>query len=288
MAEPTSPTVWRRWLALELRRLRNEAGLSQREVGQRCNWSGARLSYIENAVQDVREDDLDQLLPLYDVPEDRWASYYSAAERSRERGWWDRYQRVMPDYFELSVGLEQGASGIQMFEPVVLPGLLQTPAYADAVLRRDVWPRTDQDLQRLVDLRIKRQEILTRSEEPVQLSVVLDEATLRHVAGDAAVMGEQLDHLVDMAKRPNVAVRVLPFGRGAQSYSQSEFMIFTFAWASDAVVVYVEHRDRALYLEEQQDTNGFVLAFHNLWQIASNEEESLAMMRGIAKEYTKK
>lgn len=287
MAAPTSPTVWRRWLALELRRLRNEIGLSQREVGQRCDWSGARLSYIENAVQDVREDDLDQLLPLYDVPEERWASYYTAAERSRERGWWERYQREMPDYLELFVGLEQGASRIQTFKPVVLPGLLQTPAYAEAVMRRDVWPRTDHAIRRLVDLRIGRQGILTREEDPVELDVVLDEATLRHVAGDAGTMAEQLEYLAAMAERPNVTVRVIPFARGAQSYSQAEFTIFDFAWASDAVVVYVEHRDRALYLEEQQDTNGFVLAFHNLWQLANNEEGSLAMMRDVAKEYTK-
>lgn len=288
MAEPSSPTVWRRWLALELRRLRAEAGLSQREVGKACDWSGARLSYIENAVQDVRQDDLDQLLPLYNVPEDSWANYYRAAERSHERGWWERYQREMPDYLELFVGLEQGASLIQTFKPVVLPGLLQTPAYADAVMRCDVWPRTDQAIKRLVDLRIARQGILTREEDPVQLTVVLDEAALRHVAGDATVMAEQIEHLIAMAERPNIAVRVVPFARGAQSYSQADFTIFDFTWASDALVVYIEHRDQALYLEGQQDTNGFVLAFHNLWQLANEEEESLAMMRDIAKEYTKK
>lgn len=287
MAETSSPTVWRRWLALELRRLRSEAKLSQRDVGNACGWSGARLSYIETGVQDLREDDLDQLLPLYQVPEDEWASYYSAAERSRERGWWERYQRVMPDYLKLFVGLEQGADVIQSFQTVVLPGLLQTPEYADRVLRRDVWPRTDQEVKRLVDLRVARQEIVTRAEQPAQLTVVLDEATLRHVAGDASVMAAQMDHLIEIAQRPNVAIRVLPFERGAQSYAQTVFTIFDFDWESDALVVYVEHRDQARYLEGQQDTNGFVLAFHNLWQLASEESESITLMQTIAMEYKK-
>lgn len=287
MAETSSPTVWRRWLALELRRLRSEAKLSQRDVGKACGWSGARLSYIETGVQDVREDDLDQLLPLYQVPEDDWASYYSAAERSRERGWWERYQRAMPDYLKLFVGLEQGADVIQTFQTVVLPGLLQTPEYADRVLRRDVWPRTDQEIKRLVDLRVTRQEILTRAEDPAQFTVVLDEATLHHVAGDASVMAEQMDHLIEIAQRPNVAMRVLPFARGAQSYAQTTFTIFDFDWESDALVVYVEHRDQARYLEGQQDTNGFVLAFHNLWQLAAEESESLTLMQTIAMEYKK-
>ena len=288
MAQTSSPTVWRRWLALELRRLRRDAKLGQKEAGNLCGWSGARLSYIEAARQDAREDDLDKLLPLYNVPEDNWADYYTAAERSRERGWWERYQREMPDYLSLFLGLEQGASVIQAFKLGVLPGLLQTADYAEAVLRRDVWPRTDQEIGRLVDLRIARQEILTRTDQPLEYSVVIDEATLRHVARDASTMAAQLDHLTEMAELPDVTIRVIPFGQGVQSYSQTDFTIFDFAWESDPLVVYIEHRDQALYLEEQQDIKGFVLAFHNLWQLAQNEEESLVTIRAIAKEYTKK
>jgi transcriptional regulator with XRE-family HTH domain len=287
MAPTSSPTVWRRWLALELRRLRREANLGQKEAGNLCGWSGARLSYIEAAKQDAREDDLDKLLPLYNVPEDNWADYYTAAERSRERGWWERYQREMPDYLSLFLGLEQGASVVQTYEPAVVPGLLQTREYAAAVLRHNVWPRTDQEITRLIDLRLKRQEILTRRDQPLQFSAVLDEAALRHVANDAPTMALQLEHLADMAELPNVTIRVIPFERGAQSYAQTNFTIFDFPWESDAMVVYVELRDQALYLEEQQDIKGFVLAFHNLWQLAPEEDKSLATMRAIAKEYTK-
>lgn len=288
MPPPSSPTVWRRWLALELRRLRNEAGLGQKEAGNRCGWSGARLSYIESAKQDVREDDLDELLPLYNVPEDQWSDYYEAAERSRERGWWERYGREMPDYLGLFVGLEQGASVIQTFKPVLVPGQLQTPAYAEAVLRQDVWPRTDQEVSRLVDLRISRQAILTREDAPLTFTAVIDEAVLRHMAGGPETMADQINHLVEMAERPNVTIRVIPFERGAQSFSQTEFTIFEFARESERLLVYLEHRDQAIYMEEPQDVRGFVLAYHNLWQLADDEDQSLAKMHTIAKEYTKK
>lgn len=286
MAAPSSPTVWRRWLALELKRLRLESGLGQKEAGNRCGWSGARLSYIESAKQDVREDDLDELLPLYNVPEDHWSDYYEAAEHSRERGWWERYQREAPSYLSLFLGLEQGASVIQTYEPSLVPGLLQTRDYAETLLRRDIWPRTDHEVRRLIDLRIERQKVLTR-DEPPRFTAVLDESALRHVAQDEATMKAQLDHIVSIAELPNVDVRVIPFQRGAQSYAETNFTLFDFAQATDAMVAYVEIRDRSLYLEDQQDIKSFILAFHNLWQSACNEEESLAMMRAIAKEFTK-
>jgi len=286
VAPPSSPTVWRRWLALELKRLREESGLKQREAGNRCGWSGARLSYIESAKQDVREDDLDELLPLYEVPEERWSDYYEAAERSRERGWWERYQRDTPGYRPLFFGLEQGASVIQTYEPSVVPGLLQTSDYAQALMRRDVWPRTDQEVARIVALRHERQKILVR-DDPPDYQAVMDEAVLHHLAGDRSIMANQLEHILEMSELPNVTIRLVPFERGAHTYSATNFVIFDFAMEPDAMVAYAELRDEVIYREEQQNIKGFVLAFHNLWQTALEVDDSRALLRALSKEYTK-
>jgi transcriptional regulator with XRE-family HTH domain len=285
MEMPSSPTVWRRWLAMELRRLRDELDIAQRDAAKACGWSGARLSYIENAQQNVVEDDLDQLLPLYEVPEAKRAPYYEAIERSQEKGWWERYQRFVPEGLQLLVAFEQGAAAIRSFHPVVLPGLLQTPAYYETVLEADVWPRTQQQVKRLVEIRQERQRILGREAQPLQLHVVLDEATLHHATHDARAMADQLDRVVTMAERQNVTVQVLPFDRGVQTFSLGEFQIFDFPWESDPGVVCLELREQTLYLEEAEELDSYALAFQGLAARALTPEQSIATVRQRAKEY---
>jgi transcriptional regulator with XRE-family HTH domain len=285
MDMPSSPTVWRRWLAMELRRLRDELDIAQRDAAKACGWSGARLSYIENAQQNVVDDDLDQLLPLYKVPKGQRAPYYEAIERSQEKGWWERYQRFVPEGLQLLVSFEQGAAAIRSFHPVVLPGLLQTPAYYAAVLEADVWPRTEPQVKRLVEIRQERQRILTREGGALALHVVLDEAALRHAAGHGGTMADQLDHVVIMAERQNVTVQVLPFDRGVQTFSLGEFQIFDFPWESDPGVVCLELREQTLYLEEEHEIDSYALAFQGLADRAMTPDDSLATVRGLAKEY---
>jgi transcriptional regulator with XRE-family HTH domain len=285
MVHTESPTVWRRWLAFELRRLREEAGLTQKDTSGQCGWSTSRLSFLENVQQGVTEDDLDKLLTLYDVPRDRWAPYLDAADRSRQKGWWQRYgERVVPEWLSLHVGLEQGASQIRAFEPLVVPGLLQTPDYAAAVLRSDMTPRTDKQIAELVELRTTRQEILTRNENPTELWVVLDEVALRRVGGDRPTMAAQLAHLAAMADRPNVTVQVLPIDHGVYSHTFGAFKVFGFQWVSDPGVVYLEHRDGALYLEESHEVEGHALVFQHLGVLALPPQDSLAMIRNLAEE----
>jgi transcriptional regulator with XRE-family HTH domain len=285
MVTPSSPTVWRRWLAMELRRLREDRGIAQKDAGKACGWSGARLSYIENAQQNIVDDDLDKLLPLYEVPASQRSAYYDAIERSHEKGWWERYQRLVPESVQLFAAFEQGAAGIRSFHPLVLPGLLQTDAYGAVVFGADVWPRTQQQVDRLVEIRRERQKILTRKQDPLQLTVVLDEAALRHVAGDAATMVEQLDHVVAMAELPNITVQVLPFERGVHGYSLSEFQIFDFPWDSDPGVVCLELREQTVYLEEVDEIDSYALAFQRLSDQALEPDQSIATVRETAKEY---
>jgi transcriptional regulator with XRE-family HTH domain len=288
MATLSSPTVWRRWLAMELRRLRDEEGLAQKDASKACGWSGARLSYIENAQQNVTREDLDQLLPLYHVPEKERADYYEATRRSQEKGWWERYQRLVPPGVQLFAAFEQGASSIRAFHPVVLPGLLQTPAYAAQVFEAEVWPRTEQQIARLVEVRQERQKILTRDQQPLELKVVIDEATLRHRTDHDATMAEQLDHVIAIAELPNVTLQVLPFERGVQSYSLGEFQIFDFPWEADPGVVCLELREQTVYLEEVHEIDSYALAFEHLSDHALSPEQSIATVRATSKEYRRR
>lgn len=259
--------------------------MAQKEAGNACGWSGARLSYIENALQNVTEDDLDLLLSLYKVPEKKRGPYYEAIQRTQEKGWWERYQRFMPAHLPLVLAFEQGAVAIRSFHPVLIHGLLQIPEYAAAVLAADVAPRSGRQIDELVTVRAERQQIVSREQDPVELHVVLDEATLRRVARDAATMASQMDHLAVMAQRPNVTVQVLPFERGVHTYALGAFTIFDFPWDTDPGVVYIELRGQALYLEELQDIDSYTLAFQHVSNQALDPDESMRKLKTMSKEY---
>jgi hypothetical protein len=285
----SSLTVWRRWLAFELRRVRDEAGIDREAVCRATGWPATKLAAIEEAGQAVTGDDLDRLLPLYGVPDDRWPAYRDAVDNSRGRGWWQRYEeRDLPRWHSLYVGLEQGASRLRAYEPQVVHGLLQTVDYATAVIRRGPAPRAEEQVSRLVGLRLTRQASLRRAVDPLQLWVVLDEAALRRTVGDAATMADQLDHIADLADRsPNITVQVLPFSAGAHGSSFGALKILSFRWAADAGVVYSEYRTGAVYLEAQHEIEEHSLTFQHLCALALSPDESLRLLRATAEEYAR-
>ena len=287
--DPQSPTVWRRWLAFELRRLREDTGLLQTDVGKACGWSGARVSYIENAQQRVAEKDLRKLLPLYEVPEAEWPRYVRAAEESRKRGFWERPDDWgLPEGVSEYVGLEQGAASIRYVEPAVVPGLLQTREYTTALLRSDVMPRTDQQIARAVDMRMTRQLAVTREDAPVELSAVIDEGVLHRAGGGAKAMAAQLDHLVAMAERPNVTIRIVPFANGVNVCMVGAFRLMSFAWESVPDIVYLELRDRLVAIDDVQAVDYHGLVFAHLSKTALDAGSSLAMLRDLSEEFTRR
>jgi transcriptional regulator with XRE-family HTH domain len=280
MATSVSPTVWRRWLALELRRLRKVKDLPQQEAAHKCGWSGARLSYLENGQQPPTESDLDKLLDLYEVPADRRDRYYTAVKRSHASGWWERYEYLIDDWIALFVGLEQGAEEIHCYETSIMPGLLQTAAYATAIMRSGLRHRSSREIARLVELRTARQTILTQGETPTKLDVVLDESVLRRSPDEPGVLRAQLEHVVEMAERPNVTVRILPLRGGVQTFAPSAFSILTFPWEQpDPGIVFLEYRGGSLYLEEFDEIERHTLAFEGLTELALDPTTSLATVR---------
>lgn len=283
-----SPTVWRRWLAFELRRMRAQAGLEQKEVARALRCTVTKVSYFENAQRPVVPRDLDEiLLPLYGVPEERWPLYLDAAAKARRKGWWEAYEDdVVPDWFRRYVGFEQGASELLAYEPQFVSGLLQIAGYTTALMRRSPTELADHQVQRMVEFRMRRQEVLTREPDPLQFWVVLDEAALRRAAGGPQVMRDQLDHLVAVAQRPNVTLQVLPFSRGAHPGIGSGFTIVRFPWDTDPGVVYLESGWSAgVYLEEPYEIEDHSLIFERLCHLSLDPDASIAMVRELAKEY---
>lgn len=287
MVDTSSPTVWRRWLALELARLRAEAGLDQRDVAKALRCTVGKVSYIETAQRPVVLRDLDEvLLPLYNVPEERWPVYIQAAKDSRRKGWWETYDSdALPPWFSLYVGLEQGAADIRSYDAQLVPGLLQTPEYCEAVARRGAIERDDDEVRRHVDLRMARQQVLDRAPDPLRFDAVIDEAALHLVVGGADVMRSQLTHLASMAARRTVTVQVLPYAQGAHPGMLGRFSIVGFPWPADPGVTLIEHRAGAVYLDGPDEVEAHVVAFDRLRSLALGPEDSVSILRKAAEEF---
>ncbi len=288
MTEASSPTVWRRWLAFELVRLRQEAGLDQKAVAKALRCTVGKVSYYETAERPVVLRDLDEvLLPLYNVPQEQWPMYLQAAKDSRQKGWWERYDAsTLRSWFSPFVGLEQGATQIRVYEAQLIPGLLQTKDYAEALTRRGTAERAEEDIARHVELRMTRQAVLHREPDPLRLWAVLDEAALRRVVGNPSVMREQLLHLAAMARHPKITVQVVPYTNGAHPGMMGRFQILDFPWPTDPGVAYIEHQAGALYLEEALDIEAHTVAFEHTCVLALSPDDSATMIRDAAEEFS--
>ncbi|MFD0772676.1 helix-turn-helix domain-containing protein [Streptomonospora algeriensis] len=262
MRHPHSPSIRRRRLSAELRKARHDAGLTTTQVVQQLKWAAGKLSKIENAeTQTVKAADLDKMLDLYKVDDpDVRAGIHQLAKDAKERGWWMKYRDVFGN--EALPDFEAEASSIRAFESQVIPGLLQTPDYAQAVFLGSRYSDTDQ-VQRRVEARMGRREILSRF-DPVHLRTVIDEAALLRLIGGRDVMLQQLRHLLHMAKMPNVDVQVLPLSGGAHAALTAPFSILDFPDSLDPTVVCVETLNEALYLELPEDVQTYVATFGDI------------------------
>ncbi|NJC70078.1 helix-turn-helix domain-containing protein [Planosporangium thailandense] len=275
---PPSPTLRRRRIAAELRRLREERGLTLDHAARELGVARSTMSRIENAQVSVRLSDLRTLLELYGVHSDEAASLVQAARDARLRGWWHAYSDVLPSWHEVYVGLEQEASEICVFEVALVPNLLQTADYARAVLRAELPGAPATEIERRTEVRMKRQHEEGRS----ALRVVLDEAAVRRVVGGPAVMRAQLERLVAGAEAPELTVQVVPFGAGAHPSMIGSFSILAFPEPVDPPVVYVESLTGSLHVEGD-DTEVYARTFRALQAAALPAAESLELIREAAK-----
>jgi transcriptional regulator with XRE-family HTH domain len=247
------PTVRRRRLGTELRKLRESSGYKLEEVATQLGVAPSTLSRIETGKAPTKSAYLNQMLETYGVtdPAQRQILVDMAREGHR-KGWWAAYDDVLPSGFDIFVGLEAETAGIRSYEISVVHGLLQTADYARAVIRETFPRHTAEQVDRLVDLRMARQGRFD-DDPPLELWAILDEAVIRRTVGGAAVMRRQLTQLLAEAGRPGVTLQVLPFVSGAHAAHGGPFSILAFPDRSDSEVVYVESVAGILYLEKDRE-----------------------------------
>jgi transcriptional regulator with XRE-family HTH domain len=290
MSSTSSPTVSRRWLALEMRRLRLQARMPQAKVAKALGCQVPKISLMENGGRLVREEDLKILLELFDVPDDAREPYVDEAANARERGWWELEpydnEDTVPPHLGQFLGLEQGAERIRAYQTFVVHGLLQTAEYASALIRGLGLEFSEEKIDRLVGLRLLRQDVV-RASGGTRLWVIMDEAALRHLVGSRAVMRAQLDHVVDLAHaHENVTVQVVPFDRsGAYRAGYGPFTILSFSFRTDPGLVYMEHREGAQFLDGRGEIDSYSVLFRQLSELALTPEGSLAMLGASAREF---
>ncbi|HUZ23940.1 MAG TPA: helix-turn-helix transcriptional regulator [Streptosporangiaceae bacterium] len=283
----SSPTVKRRRLAAELRRYRDLAGLTIEDVAQQLEWSSAKISRIENARVSVLPRDVKFLLRTYRLSDqdEAWDLLLTLARESRQKGWWQQYGEAVPDWFEVFVGLEAGATTIWGYDAEFVPGILQTEEYARTVHRAQLIKATDGEIDRLVRVRLARQELLTSDGGP-QLWLVLNEAVIRRVVGGAAIMREQLKRLIEASRLPNMALQIVPFGQGAHPAMDGSFNLLGFPEPTDPNIVYIEYHTGALYLEKTAEVNRYSLMFDHLRAAALPVDDSRRLMARVAEDLT--
>lgn len=287
MPGPGSGTVRNRRLATELRRLRERAELTGDDVADRLGWSASKVSRIENARQAPRLGDVRSLLDLYGVDGSYREQLLQLARDAVRKGWWEAYSDALPEPYASYIGLEMEAEEILQWETQVVPGLLQTEAYASAVEQGshsiEVIPPSRVDAR--VETRLARQSVLRR-EVPLRLALVLDEATLVRRYGDANVMRKQLERLVELAELPNVTLQVLPLD-GPHPITTGSFTLLQFPQVGGIKfhdVVYIEHQNGCSYLEEETETYRHRLSFERLTAEALAPVESMDLISRIARD----
>jgi len=283
-AGASGPVVVRRRLGAELRRLREAAGLRLDHVAAELEISSAKISRLETGQSIAKTWDVRNMLTIYGVLEkEAREPILGWVEESKATGWWHRYSDVIPMNLDYYISLEAEAASVSLYA-VLMPALLQTPAYARALLAdlfADVDRIDDAELDGLVQVRLGRQQALTRSGEPLGLSVVLDEAALHRPVGGADVMQEQFAALLHVPE--SVELRVRPMSAPIRRFTLSSFAIFFPRLSSvDATVINIEAAGREYYLEDAEDTVTFQGAFRTLWNESLTVSDSLSLIRHLA------
>lgn len=284
MTARRSPTVRKRRLAAELRRLRKERGLTREQIAERIGCAPVTITRIETGQSGARVGEVALMLEVYDVTGDEREALLQVAKDARKRGWWHQYSSTMPTWFQVYVGLEGEAASVQDYQSEVVPGILQTEAYARATYLAEAVVPPEEEISRQIKLRMERQERLLGAEIAPDMWFVLNEAAIRRQVGGGVTMRDQLDLLLQVSHRSNVTLQILPFTAGAHPAMQGGFTILGFPEPADPSTVYVEYRQGSLYLEKPDELDTYVLIFNHLRAQASGREESRRLITAAIEE----
>ncbi|WP_327355440.1 helix-turn-helix domain-containing protein [Streptomyces sp. NBC_01304] len=285
MASSVNPTVRRRRLGQELRRLRELKGMTAEEVADKLLVSQSKISRLENGRRSISQRDVRDLCGVYEVEDQRVIDgLMQMAKDSRQQGWWHAFGDIP---YSVYIGLETDAASLRVYEPQVVPGLLQTRAYAEAMITGALPETAQSDIDKRVQVRMRRQERINSSEAPLRLWAVLDEAALKRVVGGRQLMIEQLEYLVEMSQLPHVTVQVMPFSMGAHPGVNGQYAVLEFPDAADSSVVYIEGVTSDLYLEKANDVQKYSVMYEHLRAQALNVDQTRQFISDIAKEYAR-
>jgi hypothetical protein len=267
-------------LGAHLRRLREEAGISRTDAGWAIRGSESKISRLELGRVGFKVRDVNDLLTLYKLDDEAERErLLELARQANTPGWWQRYDDLTPTWFHSYLGLEMAADLIRTFELQFVPGLLQTPEYARAVVQlgRDK-PLPAEERERLVTLRMSRQQVLTR-QRPARLWAVIDEAVLRRPIGDKEILRAQLEHLIVASKWHNVTLQIIPFDKGGYCATGGAFTLLRFNDADLPDIVYIEHLTSAVYVDKRDEVDSYTLTMDTLSISAAQPRETERLIR---------
>jgi transcriptional regulator with XRE-family HTH domain len=279
VTERRSPTIRRRRLGTELRRLRERAHVTIDVVADQLGCSPSKVSRIETGHTSVTPRDVKDMLRVYGINGVQSEKLVQIAREARQKGWWHPYSTVLVGAY---VGFEAAARSIRAYEQQVIPGLLQTAEYATAIIRAARSSDTQAEMDRRVHVRMERQSLLIQ-DDPIELWVVLDEAVLSRPVGGDGVMRDQLARLIAAAELPNVTLQVLPFTAGAHAGMDGTFAILDFPEVEDHNVVYAENATGGLFLEKSE-LKKYGSIFDTIQSTALTPEESTEMIAMLVEE----
>ncbi|GAA4103689.1 helix-turn-helix domain-containing protein [Nonomuraea soli] len=279
------PTALRILLGSQLRKLREAKGVTREEAGHLIRGSESKISRMELGRVSFKERDVSDLLTLYGVADSKARqAVLDLVVQANEPGWWQRFNDLLPTWFQSYVGLEEAASRIRTYEVQFVPGLLQTKEYARAVVTAGVAGISQDEIARRVDLRLERQRVLDRPDGPIFWAVI-DEAALRRPIGGGEVMKAQLEHLIDLMRQPRITIQVMPFSFGGHSAEGGAFSILRFPDPDLPDVVYVEQLASALYLDKRDEVDRYSQVMERLCAVSTTPDETVELLRSIAEEF---
>lgn len=285
MAVVQRPTVRRRVLAANLRRLRLDKGLEQEDAARELSCVPSKISRIEKGESGIRPIDLKALLKLYGINDAAEVEgWLVLARESRKRRWWRSLEDQLPDDFLDLVGLEEDVTHIRAYEPGLVHGLLQTEAYAEAVIGAGEPGPLSEARRARVEVRMARQVAITRSDDPLEAWIILGEAALRQQYGGPAVLAGQLQQLAALSELENVTLQVLPFTVGAYRGGPYPFATYRFPEPSDMEVVVLENHTAHSYLETPGDTSYYGDVFDRLRAAALSPIDSQSLIGEVARQ----
>ncbi|MGH3855953.1 MAG: helix-turn-helix domain-containing protein [Pseudonocardiaceae bacterium] len=283
-SQSQGPTTLRITLGAQLRRLREASGITTEAASHAIRASHTKISRMELGRVGFKERDVAELLTLYGITDEQeQEAFLALVRRSNVPGWWHAYSDVLlPSWFEMYLDLERASSVIRTYEPQLVPGLLQTPELARAVVQFGDLSGSGEDIERRVALRMKRQDVLTQPRAP-QLWAVIDEAALWRINGRSA-MRAQLQHLIEIAELPNITLQLIPIYSGAHPAPGGPFTILRFTEPDLPDIVYLEHLVSALYVDKRWHVRHYMLIIDRLCVQAKSPAETTRFFRSTLKE----